>query len=233
MSRSSASQPNRQPFDFWRLTVFLLTLAIVGYVFGRPFLERALGVKLPVIFEESRELAGPSEKPPLADPPAASSRPKAKPDQTTHPPSAKEVIEPPGAALGGVEPTWKFQSLGRQRVQSPAGLIYDSGPNQEHRVTHVLLHSRDDPQRETHGVFSDQAESILELIDEAYRMIQAHSPRVERESSAGRDRYLIEFDRPIGFEGGRSGKRRNYPQLSRLCLVLENGNEVITAYPRR
>lgn len=128
---------------------------------------------------------------------------------------------------------WELKPIDRGRLLSPAGLIYARGPQGEHRVEHVMRHAEDDPNRPQHGVFNGSREEILQLIDEAYQLIQQNSKRVNKQVEGDRAEYTIRFDRPIGYEGGRSGKRNSYPQVNRLRLVLEDGKSVITAYPVR
>ncbi|MCE2792717.1 MAG: hypothetical protein ACK493_02135 [Planctomycetota bacterium] len=128
---------------------------------------------------------------------------------------------------------WELKSIDRGRLLSPAGLIYARGPQGEHRVDHVMRHAEDDPNRPQHGVFNGSREEILQLLDEAYQLIQQKSKRVNQQAEGDRTEYTIRFDRPIGYEGGRIGKRNNFPQVNRLRLVLEEGKSVITAYPVR
>lgn len=161
--------------------------------------------------ESAAERSG-SEKDPFQIPPRASGK-------------AGKAIESAGK--------WELKPIDRGRLLSPAGLIYARGPQGEHRVDHVMRHAEDDPNRPQHGVFNGSREEILQLIDEAYQLIQQNSKRVNRQSEGDRTEYTIRFDRPIGYEGGRNGKRNSYPQVNRLRLVLEDGTSVITAYPVR
>jgi hypothetical protein len=43
---------------------------------------------------------------------------------------------------------------------------------------------------------------------------------------------MVDLGRRIGYIGGQTGKRKNYPAASHLRLVLE-GQNVITAFPDR
>jgi hypothetical protein len=123
-------------------------------------------------------------------------------------------------------------SVGGDRLQSPAGLIYGMGGGGEHRVDHVLNHAVDDPRRPVHGVFDGDRDSILKLIDEAYEMIKSKSKNVESDNSRGNTAYTVSMGRKIGYEGGQKGKRDNRKSLDRIKLILD-GNRVITAYPFR
>lgn len=126
-----------------------------------------------------------------------------------------------------------FVDLGRNRLQSPAGLIYAMGPGGEHRVDHVLRHAKDDPGRPVHSVFDGTREEILATIDEAWELAQKGGRGVQKSEQDGQTEYTIRMNRRIGYEGGRSGREKNYPDLMRLKLIIQDGNRVITAYPFR
>lgn len=125
-----------------------------------------------------------------------------------------------------------FVSVGRNKLKSPAGLIYGMGGGGEHRVDHVMRHAKDDPSRPSHGVFDGDKDSILRLIDEAYEMVKSNSRYVKTESSQGNTAYTISMGRVVGYEGGQKGKRSNHKRLKSIRLILD-GNRVITAYPYR
>ena len=40
------------------------------------------------------------------------------------------------------------------------------------------------------------------------------------------------MQRKVGYEGGQKGKRKGYPSLQNVKLILD-GNRVITSYPSR
>ena len=118
---------------------------------------------------------------------------------------------------------------------SPAGLVYKARSH-EHRTAHVLRHAKDDPGRPVHGVFDDaNADDIFRLIDEAYKMIKSNSRQVSKERSDAnksyRASYTIDMKRRIGYRGGRSGNRDGKPASYKMKLIIDNGNQVITAYP--
>ena len=127
---------------------------------------------------------------------------------------------------------FQLQSLGRDRYQSPAGLVYAPAGG-EHRLDHVMRHAADIPEREVHGVFeAKQQADILSILDEAYRMVQAESPDVRKQGpdDKGRMEFTVVMTQRIGFVGGQAGAAQGHPATSRLKLVLD-GNRVITAYP--
>ncbi len=129
---------------------------------------------------------------------------------------------------------FEFEKLPRGELRSPAGLVYGIGPNREHRVDHVMLHAQDNPDRPVHSVFTGDRDAILRTIDEAYTLIKQNSKRVKKfpvEDDPDRTEYLIDLQRPIGYRGGQQGARDQHPKLTRLKLILADGNRVITAYP--
>ena len=127
-----------------------------------------------------------------------------------------------------------LKQQGRKKV-SPAGLVYASS-----RIEHVMRHAHDMPDRsdsKSHGVFdADSEDDVFRLLDEAYKKIKSNSRDVSKDrgqpnASFKKDAYTIKMDRRIGYLGGKNGKRKGNPALSRIKLVLGNDVEVITAYP--
>ncbi len=125
-----------------------------------------------------------------------------------------------------------FTSAGGKNLRSPAGLIYGMGGGGEHRTDHVLRHTEDQPNRNgSHGVFNAKGNDAFRLIDEAYELVKAKSRQVKSESSRGNMAHVIDMKRQIGYKGGKSGNSRGKPPLSKIKLILANGDRVITAYP--
>lgn len=235
-----------------KLLAIVLLVGVIGYVLARPSLERWWGISLPSLTEtvETTKVSRPATdgfpgQSPVSttsddqaesdwdqDPvPPTKSKAPAKPDPFQIP-AAKKPTPPPKTPSPKTPPAqFELKKLERGRLQSPAGLIYSPGPQGEHRVDHVLRHAKDEPGRPKHGVFSGSRDEILQLLDEAFLMINQNSRQVSRQADGDRIEYTIRFDRAIGYEGGRSGMRNNFPRLNRLRLVLEDGNDVVTAYP--
>ena len=122
------------------------------------------------------------------------------------------------------------------KMLSPAGLVYNSSRSGEHRTEHVLRHAHDMPNRSgNHGVFDANGDDVFRLLDEAYKMIQSNSRQVSKDKPRPGEEYktayVIDMKRRIGYRGGKSGNRAGKPKLSKIKLVLANGNQVITAYP--
>jgi hypothetical protein len=111
---------------------------------------------------------------------------------------------------------------------SKAGLIY--GPGKEHRRDHVLRHARDDLSKPAHGVFDDEA-SVFALVDEAYEKVKKNSRDVKSTKERDRMAHVVKMGRRIGFKGGRTGKQRGNGPLTKIKIILVEGNKVITAYP--
>ncbi len=123
----------------------------------------------------------------------------------------------------------------RGKKLSPGGLVYNSS-RREHRTEHVLRHASDMPSRPgNHGVFDANGDDVFRLIDEAYKMIQSNSRQVSKDQPrAGEEyktAYTIDMKRRIGYRGGKSGNRDGKPAVTKIKLVIANGNQVITAYP--
>lgn len=124
-----------------------------------------------------------------------------------------------------------YLSGGRTKT-SPEGLRYTMGKGGEHRTDHVLRHAKDMPSRPTHSVFNVQGDDVFRLVDEAYALIKSNSSRVKKEPTddRGLTPYVVDMKREVGYKGGKSGKRKNYPKLYKVKLILGD-DRVITAYP--
>ena len=212
----------------WRKFFWVgLILLVAGYVYGRPTLEKWTGMDLPSLTGEDDRNAGENEiddaKPPGNDFdysvnfPADSSTPKTSDSVSATSKSSK----------------FKLNEIGRNKFESPAGLVYSMGPRGEHRIDHVLRHGKDMPSRPVHSVFEGDRDAILAVIDDAYEMVKSQPKRVKSSRERNRTEYTIDMQRKIGYEGGRKGKRNGFPALRKLKLVIQNKSYVVTAYPCR
>ena len=160
----------------------------------------------------------PVTPPNKATPPAVVTK-NTKP--TTGTPAGKPATTPaPAKPELGV-----LKQIGRDRFESSAGLVYN-----QYRIDHVMLHSRDDTTKPSHGVYdvSTQAE-ILALVDEAYELSKkGRPPQVIIEDEGNRTTYNVNMNRKVGHSGGSRGGNR---PLKRLKIVLE-GTDVVTAFPQ-
>lgn len=131
----------------------------------------------------------------------------------------------------GNEPYLKQLSV--DKWISPEGLQYfGRDPQGRTRVEHIMRHARDDPSRDgPHGVFDAQARpQVFGVIDEGWRLAESKklSPQYERDRGV----YTVPFGRRIGYLGGKVGRRKGQPPLSRLRIVFQRGSKrIVTAYP--
>ena len=207
----SAKSKTRIPWR--RIIPIAIALLYFGYSYSKPTLERMFKVSLPTIGNENqRQDAGTSNQPSSSDK------------------ESYKVTLPTADAIS--KGKFALKEVGRDRYETPAGLLYTMGPRGEHRIEHVMRHARDQPNRPVHGVFigdGDQ-DTVLQIIDDAYSLAKSKSPRAKYESSDGKDKYDVDMQRKVGFDGGQKGKRNNQRSLNKVRMILDD-NRVITAFP--
>lgn len=215
--------------DWQKIIAAIVLLLVVGYVVGRPALERWLGLSLPSLGVDSDEPSAGRNNDRHDQPPVGRD-------------SSRSGLPPDRESRGGVSQSGDpaapatdfFQPAGGRRLRSPAGLVYGVGPGGEHRCDHVREHCADDPSRPVHGVFEGTDAEVFALIDEAWTLARKGGRGVQREEGEdGRVEYTVRFDHPIGHEGGQQGRRNDFRKLSRIKLIIEDVSELITAYPVR
>jgi len=217
--------------------VFVLLVVAGLYLYFEPALEARLGIDLPGAHSPSTVIADVEDG---ADAPQqattkGSSRdvaasPKSQAGQTTKPKPNPTAKEPSGEVADLAQ---YLNEVGRNRFESPAGLLYTPGSQQGHRLKHLMMHAEDEPNRAgQHGVFDDsETIDVVKLVDEAYEQaLTGKSTKTSREGN--RTVYTVNLGRRIGYIGGQSGGRRNHPSANYLRIVLE-GERVITAFPVR
>ena len=186
------------------------------------------------IAEKSR-IQHPASRSPQDDP-----EPKTTPDSKRQAPletsSSGTRKKPPANPTTDSSPRLQQPQLGVLReieggaLESSAGLIYRQDRT-GNRLDHVLLHSRDNPSKPVHGVYSGNRDEILAWIDEAYMIAQKRGPpQVVIEEQGDRTTITVILNRKIGYMGGENGAKRGHPPLKMIKLVLED-RDVITAYP--
>jgi cytoskeletal protein RodZ len=149
--------------------------------------------------------------------------------------SAPEKNNPPPAD----EEKEKSSDLGKLReiednvFESTAGLLYVPGGAEGHRLKHVMQHAKDNPSKPVHGVFDGDRDEILAVIDEAFMKAKKGGSDVRSEKQNGRRVYTVNLRRRIGQVGGSEGERQGHPDCRFVRIVLENENEVITAFPSK
>ncbi len=165
------------------------------------------------------------------------------PRSTSSPPSAQTFgqrdaspLPAPGHARpdvsrAGKAPAASLTVESEQWYRSTEGLRYGPGSRHGHRLTHLMTHLADDPNRPgPHGVFevADQGE-LVRLLDRAYRQAR-EGTKTEVKRDRQRTIYTVDMGRPIGYVGGQTGQRLGKPAARRIRLVLED-DRVITAFP--
>ena len=210
--------------DWKRIAVIAVVALVAGYQYSRPHLERWFERDLPTLTGEGDQQNAPNGSDSHYDaklPGASSSQSQGNSNRNAA--NGKSNQNQSGDFL---------RSVGGNKFESPEGLLYTMGPRGEHRVDHVLRHGRDMPERPVHSVFDGDRNEILALIDEAYSLVKSNSPRVRSSNSRGNDEHTVRMQRKVGYEGGQKGKRKGYPSLQNVKLILD-GNRVITSYPSR
>ncbi|MFD6556375.1 Hint domain-containing protein, partial [Streptomyces sp. NPDC058398] len=108
--------------------------------------------------------------------------------------------------------------LGNGSMLSPAGLIYNPGSSDGHRLRHVLRHGTrgtTDPSKATHTQFNSHGRELLNTVDEAWQR------RGTPLSVEGTDEYIVPMGRTIGTQGQTDIK-----------IVTESGSSrIIMAHP--
>jgi hypothetical protein len=149
--------------------------------------------------------------------------------------SSPEKNNPPPAE----QETSKSSDLGKLKevddnvFESTAGLLYVPGGAEGHRLKHVMQHAKDNPSKPVHGVFDGDRDEILAVIDEAFMKAKKGGSDVRSEKQNGRRAYTVNLRRRIGQVGGSEGERQGHPDCRFVRIVLENENEVITAFPSK
>ena len=240
MNSTDPSASAQRPIN-WRKFMWLgLVLLIVGYTYGRPTLEKWTGLDLPVL-DGTEERQPQPEKEFNYDITFGNDKgggTATLPKETTQPkvtsqPKSDSSGRSTAKAAEPSTPEFELKKIGQNKFMSPAGLIYGMGPRGEHRIDHVMRHGKDDPSRPVHSVFEGDKRQILQTIDDAYGLVKEKSKYVKSSREGNRMEYTISLGKKIGYEGGQSGKRKKYPSLKKLKLILQDKNNVVTAYPYR
>ena len=207
-----------------------IVIVLIAYVLVQPFANSRFGWGLP-------SLAGllgmekPATKKSVEPNPSiesSSSKTTKQSDINTSKPaeSNQAKSEASGDLLYGL-----LKDTGREVYVSPAGLRYTRGGEEGHRLKHLEKHLNDIPDRPgKHGVFDGDMAQALRWIDDAYTRGTHAAKGVRKRDEDGRTVYEVPFTKPIGYIGGRDGKRDNNPDAKRLRLVVD-GDQVITAFP--
>jgi len=206
----------------WAVAVVAI---LIGYVLLQPRLNQWFGWSLPSL----ASLVG-DEKP------AAKKETVSK---TVAPEITKDFSEPASKTREKVSndadddyPLYGFLSeVGRNRYESPAGLIYGSGSEEGHRLKHIARHLEDQPDRPgSHGVFQGTMKEFLVAIDDGFTRAKKGGKGTKKEENGDSTVYEATFDKTIGFQGGQSGGRKKKPPSKKIRIVVR-GESLITAFP--
>ena len=217
MNVAARSKKTRIPWR--RIIPIAVVVLVLGYNYSRPTLERLIGRPLPALNNDrGRD---------TSNVPQSSS--SSGGDYTATLPNQSGAKSSTSGTTGG---DFELKEVGRNRFESPAGLLYTMGARNEHRIDHVMRHATDMPSRPSHGVFigDGDRDTVLQLIDDAYELAKAKSPKAKHEESRGNDLWNVSMGRKVGFDGGQKGKRNGNKSLNSIRMILD-GNRVITAFP--
>jgi hypothetical protein len=121
--------------------------------------------------------------------------------------------------------------VGKNRFESPAGLIYKPGSEEGHRLKHIERHLSDMPDRPgSHGVFDGSMVEFLIAIDDTVTRAKQKLKGTSMKEDDGDIAYEAGFDKPIGFLGGETGKRKKNPKVRKMKVIVRD-DAVITAFP--
>ena len=224
----NVSAKHKSNIPWRRIIPIVLVGLVLGYSYSRPTLERWFNISLPAINERNGGRFNQNQNR------SSDNNNDSGGDYNASLPKDFSVKSGSSKSGSSKSSKYKLEKVGSDRYETPAGLLYGMGARGEHRIEHVMRHAQDQPGRPSHGVFigdGDQ-DTVLKLIDEAYELVKAKSPRAKYESSRGNDKYDVDMQRKVGFDGGQKGKRNNHASLDKIRMILDN-NRVITAFPVR
>jgi hypothetical protein len=214
----NVSAPTKHKMPWRKIISVGIILLVVGYKYAQPTLVKWTGVDLPAVNGQRDE---------------HNKSPSSGADRSTG--KDYTVNFPSGSGHQSASGGFALKEVGRDRYQSPAGLLYTMGSRGEHRIEHVMRHAEDMAGRPAHGVFigNGDRDTVLQLIDDAWQLAVDKSPKARYEKSKGNDAWTVDMGRKVGFDGGKKGQRNGGRSLNSIKLILAKGNQVITAYPVR
>ena len=241
------NKPNPQPVPVKLSPKIVLVgiVLLVVYLLLKPWLEQQLGMQLPGFGEQQPAQVTQGTSPPKLPVPDEPIDPDLFFEETEkeEQPHVVQTQPEPNPTTQSVEnktqqssveqapQLGELKQVSRTVYESTAGLRYTSGSQDGHRLTHLMKHAGDDPDRPVHGVFDGTKRGILVLLDEAWTIAQKRGPpQVQKDIERDRTIYTIDMKKRIGYVGGQRGDRDNHPACRKIRLVVE-GRDVITAYP--
>ena len=216
-----------------------LLVAVVLYFFLQPRLNQWFGWNLPSIAamagnEAPKPTKKNAESKSIEPKPAASKTTESKVTENKSTESKSTPSSRSSAGPKQADEDYKFRilkTIGRDRYESPAGLIYAPGSEEGHRLAHIARHLEDQPDRPgSHGVFDGDMASFLIAIDDAYKRARGHAKGTKSRVEDGMTIIEAPFDQTIGYLGGSEGARKKNPKLKKMRLVVRDRN-LITAFP--
>lgn len=240
----------------WAIAILV---AAIAYVLLQPKLNQWFGWNLPsaAAMLGQEPPAAKSKQPPISKPASSNStiaeksdNPSSNKTATPKPSNPKPAPREPSVVNGSEGTGAKSASsskagsidsedlkfrflkpLGRDRYESPAGLIYTPGSEEGHRLKHIERHLSDQPNRPgSHGIFDGDMQAFLTAIDDGYKRARGHAKGTKQREEDGMTVFEAPFDKPIGYLGGSEGARKGKPKLKRLRIVVRDKN-LITAFP--
>ncbi len=174
----------------------------------------------------------PTEKTKIADEREQPISALGKSDNNNSTQPTKTATKPKNDSGDESDPLYGFLTeVGRNRYESPAGLVYGPGSEEGHRLKHIARHLEDQPDRPgSHGVFKGGMKAFLSTIDEGYALAKKGAKGTTKKEDDGSTVYEITYDKAIGFIGGEAGGRKKNSATKKLRLVVR-GSNVITAFP--
>lgn len=211
-----------------------LVAVLIGYALLQPLLNRQFGWQLPSLAWLQQGNAPPVETEPAA--PRQTNSSQASPTSSKKPTAQTAPQKSPQQSTSQSDSNQSLRyELLRETAPddflSPAGLRYTRGSAEGHRLAHIERHLEDDPDRPgKHGVFDGDMPQVLRWLDEAYTRAKQRDKGTSQREQEGRVVYEVTFAKPVGYSGGRDGRRDNHPPARRIRMVVD-GNRVITAFP--
>jgi len=200
----------------WALAILV---ALTAYVLLQPRLNAWFGWQLPSI----AAMLGQENAPAAKAPAKKASQTKASQTPTL---GSEKTKSNSGSLKYGI-----LKSVGKDRYESPAGLVYTPGSEEGHRLQHIERHLTDDPNRPgSHGVFEGTMEQFLIAIDDTYRRARGHAKGTRTRNEEAETIYEAPFEQTIGYLGGSARRERKNPPLKRMRIVVR-GKNLITAFP--
>jgi len=211
----------------WAITIIAV---LIAYVLLQPRLNAWFGWQLPSIPAMLGQETPKTKNTPASKQAAPKQADAKKQADATASQSQSSTTEKPKSSSG----SFKYgilKSLGRDRYESPAGLVYGPGSEEGHRLQHIERHLQDDPTRPgSHGVFQGTMEQFLIAIDDTYRRARGHAKGTRTRNEEAETIYEAPFDESIGYLGGSSGRGQKNPPLKQMRVVVR-GKNLITAFP--